>query len=118
MEPSAHADEPTSKVTPLSPSTAGTLRATGYGLVAAGGLALLPAAWTAGTVAVGTLEPGGAERAAKDFQEPYVFVPLASGFAAIMIGVALIVVSHPLTDKSSPRALAQSRIASPLSFEF
>jgi hypothetical protein len=71
------------------------LHLTGSALVVAGGLAMLPAAYVGASVAVGALEPGGAERAAKDFQEPIVFAPLAAGFCAIMVGAALLVVVSP-----------------------
>jgi hypothetical protein len=95
----------------------GALRVTGSAMLLAGGLAFLPAAWTAGTVAVGALEPGGAERASKDFQEPLVFVPLAAGFVAVMVGAALLVIVDPPTDSPS-RASKRSASTSPFVITF
>ena len=93
------------------------LHTTGSALVLGGGLALLPAAYVAGEVAVGAFERGGAERAAKDFQEPIVFAPLAIGFCAIMVGAALLVVVSPPT--STPASAATKRTAfHPLGFTF
>jgi hypothetical protein len=95
--PTARADETTDPEPQGLAKGHDALNVTGSALVVGGGLALLPAAYVGATVAVGALEPGGAERAAKDFQEPIVFAPLAAGFCAIMIGAALLVVVSPPT---------------------
>jgi hypothetical protein len=100
-EPTAHAEEPSATAPKGLVEGRDALHVTGSALLIGGGLALLPAAYTGGAVAVGALESGGAERAAKDFQEPLVFVPLAAGFVAVMVGAALLVIVDPPTDSPS-----------------
>ena len=121
FEPAARADEPSataaSTTEPPAPVPArDTLRLTGSALLIGGGLAFAPAAYVAGTVAVGAFEPGGAERAAKDFQEPVVFAPLAAGFVAVMVGAALLVIVNPPSETPSRRK--RSAAGAPFAFTF
>ena len=99
--PSARADEGAEAEPEIKTPVEGrsAMNLTGSALVLGGGLALLPAAYVASTVAIGAIDSGssGAESAAKDFQEPVVFAPLAAGFCALMIGAALLVVVSPPT---------------------
>jgi hypothetical protein len=125
-ESTAHADEPSATSASTSSTTepiegSDALRVTGHTLLIGGGLAMLPAAYTAGTVAVGAFEPGGAERASKDFQEPFVFVPLAAGFVAVMVGAALLVIVNPPTEtptRAKRSTTASTTWATPFAFTF
>lgn len=112
--PSARADEGAESEPEIKTPIEGrdAMHLTGSALVLGGGLALLPAAYVASTVAVGAIDSGssGAESAARDFQEPIVFTPLAAGFCALMIGAALLVVVSPPTSPPA-RTHAPSRAA-------
>lgn len=116
--PAARADEPSNSNPDMKAPVEGrqALQITGHALLIGGGLALAPAAYVGATVAVGAFEPGGAERASKDFQEPVVFVPLAVGFVAIMVGAALLVTVNPPTD--TPSRAKQTAWRTPFAFTF
>lgn len=119
FEPTARADEPSNNPQMKAPVEGRhALDVTGHALLIGGGLALAPAAYVGGTVAIGAFEPGGAERASKDFQEPVVFVPLAVGFVAIMVGAALLVTVNPPTDTPSRAKQSASAFRTPFAFTF